>query len=298
MKVISGSSNPNLAQKIAKELDLTIVEIEIDKFKNQEKKIWIKENLEGENVCLVQSLSDPTDENIIELLLIIDALERAGARHVNLIIPWMGYSLQDKVFLPGQPISAKVIANLISNTYVKRAYLLDLHNPSIPGFFDTPTQHLEAMDLFVNHIHDNFNVKNTVVISPDFGGLKRSKVFADKLGVELLNINKSRDLETQKVTPINISGDVTRKICFVYDDVINTGSTVAETAKFLKSKGASEVHFVVTHGIFADNGLDKMNDESIDSIVITDSISHQSLPKKIKVLSCASIFVPHLKKWL
>ena len=149
---------------------------EITKFANGEKRIWIKENVSGSDVVLIQSLSYPVDENIIELLLLIDALERAGAKDVHLIIPWLGYSLQDKVFRPGEAIAAKVVANLISNSNVKRVYLLDVHNTSIPGFFSIPTSHLTAMDIFVTYVKNNFAGSDLIVASPDFGGLKRAQV--------------------------------------------------------------------------------------------------------------------------
>lgn len=298
MKLISGSSNKPLAEKIAKSLGIELVDVELSKFSNDEKQVLINDSLHGENVCLVQSFSNPVDENIIEFLLITDALERMGVRHVSLVLPWMGYSLQDKVFSPGNPISAKVVADLISNSYVKRTFLLELHNTSIPGFFSSPAHHNSAIDLFVNYAKENFDSENLVVVSPDFGGLKRARIFADKLGLELENIDKKRDLKTGEVTPLGISGDVKDKACLIYDDVINTGGTVVETAKYLKKAGATEVHFLVTHGLFAGKGLELMEEKSIDSVVITNSIYHPSLPKKIKVIDCSSLFAKNLKKWL
>lgn len=298
MKIISGTSNRALAQSIAKNLNIKLVDAEITKFKNGEKRVWIKENLHGENVVLVQSFSEPVDEYIIEFLLITDALERAGVRHVHLILPWMGYSLQDKLFRSGEPIAAKVIANLISNAYVKRAHLLDVHNTSIPGFFSIPTHHHSIMDMFKEYINKNLDVKNAIVVSPDFGGLKRARVLANELNLKLANVDKHRDLKTGKVTPMGISGNVEGKVCLIYDDIINTGSTVAEVARFLKEHGAKEVHFLVTHGIFAKNGLTMMNDESINSVIISNSILHKELPEKIVVLDAAKVFANALKTWM
>lgn len=298
MKIVSGTSNRSLALQIANNLNLKLVDTEITKFKNGEKRVWIKEDLNGENVVVVQSFSAPVDEYIIEFLLIADALERAGARHVNLVLPWMGYSLQDKLFRTGEPIAAKVIADLISNAYVKRVHLLDLHNTSIPGFFAIPTQHHSPMDLFKEYIEENLDIKKAIVVSPDFGGLKRARVFADILKLELANVDKHRDLNTGRVTPLGISGDVKNKVCLIYDDIINTGSTVVEVAKFLKQKGANEVHFLVTHGIFANNGLTMMTDESINSVIITNSIHHTQLPEKIKVIDTSKLFSDALKTWM
>ena len=191
-----------------------------------------------------------------------------------------------------------MIADLISNAYVKRVHLLDLHNTSIPGFFAIPTQHHSPMMLFKKYIKENLDIKNAIVVSPDFGGLKRARVFANELKLELANIDKHRDLNTGKVTPMGISGNVAGKICLIYDDIINTGSTVVEVARFLKERKAKEVHFLVTHGIFAQNGLTAMTDESINSVIITDSIAHQELPEKIIVLETADLFAKALKTWM
>jgi ribose-phosphate pyrophosphokinase len=298
MKIISGTSNKALALSIAQKLNSKLVDVEINQFKNGEKRVWIKENLNGENVVLIQSFSQPVDEYIIEFLLIADALERAGARHVSAVLPWLGYSLQDKLFRTGEPISAKVIANLVSKAYIKRVHLLDLHNTSIPGFFSIPTHHHTPLDMFSTYIQKNIDMKKAVVVSPDFGGIKRARTLAQNINLELINIDKHRDFKTGKVTPMGISGKVTDKICIIYDDLINTGSTVIEASKFLKLKGAKEVHFLASHGIFAQNGLDLMTDESIDSVVITNSIQHNQLTDKIKVLDITDVFVKALKTWM
>lgn len=298
MKLISGSSNLPLATKIAQYLDIEMVDLEITKFSNGEKRVWIKDHIAGENICFVQSFDQPVDENVVETLLITDALERAGARHVNFIIPWMGYSLQDKVFRDGEPIAARVIANIISNSYVKRVSLLDLHNSSIPGFFSIPTHHILALKPFTKYVETNFDLNEAIVVSPDFGGLKRARTFAETLSLELENIDKHRDLHTGKVTPKGLSGEVKDKICLIYDDVINTGGTVVETAKFLKEKGAKEVHFLVTHGLFAKNGLEKMADDSIDSVVITNSVYHDNLPNKIKIVDVAPVLGESIRTWI
>lgn len=298
MKLISGTSNLPLAQKIADQLGSPLIDIEISKFANGEKRVWIKDKIAGENVSLVQSFNIPVDENIIETLLIIDALERAGARNINLIIPWLGYSLQDKVFRDGEPIAARVVADLLSNSHAKRAVLLDLHNSSIPGFFSIPTQHQLVLSAFAEYVKESFNQTETIIVSPDFGGLKRARTFAELLGLDLENIDKHRDLTTGKVTPKGVTGDVEGKICIIYDDVINTGGTVVEVAKFLKEKGAKEVHFLVTHGLFAGDGLIKMEDSSIDSVVITNSIHHLNLPPKIRVIDVSKLLADSVKTWV
>jgi ribose-phosphate pyrophosphokinase len=300
MKIISGSSNPLLAKNIAKKLKLELIDVEISKFPNGEKRVWIKEPLKGQNIIVVQSFCEPVDENILELLLLIDALERAGARHVNLVLPWMGYSIQDKVFRMGEPLAAKVVASLVSHAYIKRGFLLDLHNSSIPGFFSIPTEHLSAIDLFVEYAKKNFALKNCIITSPDFGGLKRARSFAEKLGIDLTNIDKSRDLHTGRVEAKGMYGDVEGKVVLVFDDFINSGSTVEATAEILKENGAKEAHFFATHGLFANNGRDRVQNSMIDSVVITNSVPQEAentQQPKIKVVDVSPIFADALSAW-
>ncbi len=299
MKVLSGSTNPALAQAIASKLNLELVETEIGTFKNGEKRVWIKGQVKGDNVILVQDFADPSKQPIMEFLLLADALERLGARHVNLVMPWMGYSLQDKVFRDGEPISAKVVANLISNAFVKRVFVLDLHNSSTPGFFSIPTHHLSALELFREYAQSTFDHDQIVVVSPDFGGIKRARVLADSLGVELVNIDKHRNLETGEVTPVELhGGEVAGKIVLVFDDCINGGSTVVETARFLKEKGAAQVHFMVTHGPLVKGVAGTLQESAADSIVVTNSITQEVLPSKFKVLDVSDVFVEALRNWL
>lgn len=298
MKIISGSSNKSLSQKIAHRLNLDIVDVDISKFPNGEKRIWIKDRVRGENITLVESLSDPTDEHIIELLLMVDALERAGARHVNAIIPWMGYSIQDKVFREGEPLAAKVIASLISHGYIRRVFLLDLHNSSIPGFFSIPTHHLSAIQLFVDHSKKHFDLKNSIVASPDFGGLKRARIFAEMLDLDLTNIDKLRDLHTGKVEAVEVHGDVKGKEVLVFDDFINSGSTVESAAALLKKNGAKAVHFFATHGLFANNGQDRVQKSQVDTVVVTNSIDQPIEVPKLKVLDIGPTFADALSTWM
>jgi ribose-phosphate pyrophosphokinase len=298
MLLLSGSSNPTLAQAIARELDISQVAIEISHFANGEKRVWIQDSVQGQNVVLVQSFSAPTDEYIMETLLIVDALERQGVRHVNLVIPWMGYSLQDKVFRPGEPIAAKVVANLISHAHIKRAILFDLHNSSTPGFFSIPSHHVTAHQLFAEFVTTTIGLDNAVIASPDFGGLKRSRVFATALGLELVNIDKHRDLSTGEVSAMGMSGEVEGKKVLLYDDVIISGNTVAETAKLLVNEGASEVYFLSTHGVFTPGALEKLSASPLNQVVITNSISHEHLPEKIIQLDAAQLFADELRAWI
>lgn len=296
MKIIAGSSNQELAQNIANQLSVPMADVEISYFANQEKRVWVKDSVKGENIIVVQSFSHPTDEHIMEFLLLVDALERGEARHINAVIPWMGYSLQDKVFRAGEPIAAKVVADLISNSYIKRAFLLDLHNSSTPGFFSIPTQHLSALDLFAQYVKEALPLDQAIIASPDFGGLKRARVFAEKLGLDLVNIDKHRDLHTGEVSAMGINGEVSGKTVILFDDVINTGSTVVNAAEILKKNEASSVHFLATHGIFAQDGLQRIQDSLVDSVIITNSIVHDH-SDKLRVLDVAPVFANALSTW-
>lgn len=297
MKILSGSSNRPFAQAVAEKLGLTLTNVEISTFANGELRVWIKEPVKGENIILVQSFSHPTDEYIIECLLLIDALERMGARHVNVVIPWMGYSLQDKVFRDGEPIAAKVVANLISKTYVKRAFLLDLHNSSTPGFFEIPTEHLSALNVFAEYAEQNFDLSNFVIASPDFGGLKRARVFAERLDLDLINIDKHRNLHTGKVEAMGVSGEVEGKSVIIFDDLINSGSTVVSAAEILKQEGAKEVHFFATHGPLVPTAYHILEESLIDSVVVTNSINHHGHSGKVKTLDVSGLFANELATW-
>jgi len=305
MLIIAGSSNQSLAKNIVQSLqgrgeNAELLECQIGKHANGEKKIKIlnEDKVRGKRVSIVQSFSDPVDENIIETLLIADALERMGARSALIIIPWMGYSLQDKVFTAGEPISAKVVANVISNSFIKRVLLLDLHNSSIPGFFSVPTDHFFADQLFIEYLKKQQLLSNSVVVSPDFGGIKRARTFARKVDLALLNIDKNRDLTTGEVTANAIhGGSVAGKNVLLFDDVIVSGGTVIETAKLLKENGAEQIVFYATHGIFCNNALERIEASDIDKVVVTNSIEQKNKSKKLEVLNLSEIFAEELINW-
>lgn len=306
MHIIAGSSHPALAAELVTALQVNqpqtrLISCEIGKFANGEKRVFVADEalVRGQQVCLLQSFSAPVDEMIIETLLLVDALERLGAREVSLIVPWMGYSLQDKVFRPGEAIAAKVVADLLSHSFISRIFLLELHNTSIPGFFAKPTYHLSTSDLFENYLRANLDLSNTVIVSPDFGGLKRARYFAKRLDLPLLNIDKSRDLQSGVVTAHAIHGGFVRdKIVVLYDDVIVTGGTVAETSELLKTEGAKEIHFLATHGIFCNDGLAKISTSPLDRVVVSNSIYHQQTDPKLVSLSLAPLLADTLQDWI
>lgn len=294
MKLISGSSNPTLAKNLAQELDIEQVKVELSKFANDEKRVQLNDSVQGETVIVVQSFSQPVDEHIMEFLLLTDALERAGAKKVYAIIPWYGYSLQDKVFNDGEPLSAKVVANLISNSYTHRVFLLDVHNPSIAGFFSVPTHHLSALPLFQKYVEQNFALDQAVVASPDFGGLKKAAKLAKTLNLDLANIEKSRDLQTGKIIKMELHGEVKNKIVLVFDDVIVSGGTLIEATEVLKKAGAKEIHFLATHALLVNEAESKLQKSSLDSVIVSNSITQDNLPDKFKAVDCAPYFAQKL----
>ncbi len=286
MILISGQSNPQLSATVAQALNIEMADVSFGTFPNGEQRIQIHTSLVDQNVVIFQSFYNPVDTHLVELLLLIDAADRAGARKISVVLPWMGYSLQDKVFQSGQPLSARVVANLISSQRVNRVFLFDLHNISIVGFFSVPTRMISAHDLFVEYTKNHF--ENFVVVSPDFGGLKRAHVFADALGAPLATIDKDRDYTTGKVSMRGIGGaDLSGKTCILYDDIISTGGTVMAGAEFLKNAGAKEVHMLATHGLFAGDALENLTHSAIDSVVVTDSLLQQD-HSKVRVISAAA----------
>jgi ribose-phosphate pyrophosphokinase len=298
MKVIAGSSNQKLASAISTELDIPELRVDLHFFPNGEKQVCINDEIQGENVVLVQSFSRPVDEHIMETLLMIDALERLGARHVNVVIPWLGYSLQDKAFRMGEPISAAVIARLISHAHTKRAFLLDIHNSSTPGFFSIPTHHLSATDMFVTYVKTTFKNHDVAVASPDFGGLKRANSFANLLDTELIKIDKHRDLKSREIVKMGLSGDVRGKTIILLDDVIVSGSTAMKAATLLKEAGAEAIYFMATHGIFTDDSIQQLAASDLDGVVVTDSIAHPELPPEITQLPTGPLFAAALRSWV
>ena len=298
MKILAGSSHIQLATDLSHSLNAPMVNAEIRTFPNGEKYVRILDQVVGEDVVLVQSFNQPVDEHLIEFILLADALERGGAREVHAVIPWLGYSLQDKLFLSGEALSAKVCADLISNSYIKRVILLDLHNHSIPGFFSIPTQVLSSLELLAQQIEKTMDHSKLVVASPDFGGLKRAREFAKRLNAPLINIDKQRDLITGQVQATALHGDAHGKTVVVFDDCIVGGGTVAETAKVLKENGAESVTFVATHGLFVGDGQTIVQDSPVDSVLVTNSIKHDQLAAKITQISVADLFASSIKQWL
>jgi ribose-phosphate pyrophosphokinase len=298
MILLSGSSNIPFAKNVAKRMGLTLGDVELSTFKNGERRVYIKEKVKGHDVGLIQSFSEPSDAYIVEFALMTDALFRQGARRVFAVVPWFAYSLQDKVHRPGEPIASKVIASMLSSQSIYRFILMNLHNPSISGFFSVPSSVLSSDETFGDDIKA---IKGDVVIvSSDFGGLKRVGKVADMLHLPIANIDKVRDLSSGEVQARAVTGAaIEGKICVVLDDLINGGGTSVEAARILKENGAKEVKIYATHALLAGDASENLqNSEDIDEVVVTDTIdtSMKSFDK-LRVVSVADVFADELTQW-
>lgn len=299
MIVLSGSSHPVFGRQLAAQLSVSFGNIELGSFPNGERRVWIQTPVINDDVILVQSFSTPVDTHILEFSLLADAAERAGAKSITAVIPWMGYSLQDKVFRQGEPIAARVIADIVSGSRINRVMVMDLHSNSVAGFFSVPTTVLSSWDLFVDDVKKYHGKEESVVVSPDFGGLKRAHVFAERLGVPLANIDKARDLHTGKVQAKFMVGEVKGKICLVVDDVINTGSTVVETARLLKEHGAKKVVFYSTHALLAGSASTLLQESDVDEVVVGDTVAvGDKAFTKLRVLSVVPVFSNAIRKMM
>lgn len=291
MKLLACNSNPTLSQEIAKYLGVKLVDAEIKTFADNEVFVDIKENVRGEDIFVVQSTSRPANDNIMELLITIDALRRASARRITAVIPYFGYARQDRKVAPRTPISAKLVANLITSAGVDRVLTLDLHAGQIQGFFDIPLDNLYAAPVFVRHIKENFNNENLVIVSPDVGGLVRARVIASKINVDLAIVDKRRPRAGVSEV-MNIIGDVEGKNCIIVDDMVDSGGTLCNAADALIAKGAVSVSAYITHGVLSGRANDRIANSSLKNLVITNSIepAKETLEvKNIKIINIASL---------
>ncbi len=289
IKLISGTNSRKLLEEISKYLGIQICDYEVTRFKDGEIRVHVKESVRGHDVFIIQSTEPPAD-NLLELLLLVDAVSRASAKRITAVIPYFGYARQDRKDQPRVPISAKLIANLIQVAGTSRVLSLDLHADQIQGFFDIPVDNLYATPVFKDYFNTLDSARD-IVVAPDVGATKRARAFARRLGdVPIALIDKRRP-EPNKAEIVNIVGDVKGKRCLLVDDIIDTGNTLVEAARALIESGASEVKAVATHALFSDNCLEKLQSSEIAEIVITNSIPKVCELKhnKIRVLSVAPL---------
>jgi ribose-phosphate pyrophosphokinase len=289
LKIFSGNANRRLAMDICNELGAPLGEALVGTFKNGETRVKIEEHVRGADVFVIQPTSEPTDHHIIELLIMIDALRRASADRITAVIPYYAYAKQEKKTSGREPISSKLVANLIVTAGADRVLAVDLHAPAIQGFFDIPVDHLTAEKLLANYIR-KMRLENAVIVSPDIGGAKRAGSIARLLDLPIAFVYKRRPKD-DVVAEQRVVGDVAGMNAVVVDDLISTGGTLVGVSHALKAEGARSVRVLATHGIFAGNAVEKLIDSPIDEIVTTDSVPQPGGERhpKLKVLSVAPL---------
>jgi|TARA_B110000211_G_scaffold178997_1_gene202390 ribose-phosphate pyrophosphokinase len=298
MKILSGTSNPRLSKEISKKLKLKLINTNIKRFADGEIYIEINENIRGNSVFVIQSTSTPANDNLMELLLCIDALRRSSAKNITAVIPYFGYARQDRKVAPRTSISAKVVSNLITNAGANRIVTVDLHAGQIQGFFDIPVDNLFTTPLFARYIKKKFKTKNLVCVSPDVGGVQRTRGLATKIKADLAIIDKRRP-EPGKSEVMNIIGEVKGKTCIIVDDIIDSGGTIVNAVAALKMAGATDVYVFITHAVLSGEAATKIKNSKIKKLIITDTIDNSSKLKnnsKIEVISIAPLMAEAISR--
>ena len=290
MKILTGNSNKQLSSKISKNLKNKLVNTSIRKFADGEIYIEINENIRGNSIFIIQSISSPANDNLMELLLCIDALKRSSAKNITAVIPYFGYARQDRKVVPRTSISAKLVSNLITNAGADRVVTVDLHAGQIQGFFDIPVDNLFATPIFAKHIKKRIKTKNIICVAPDVGGVERARALGKKLDVGLAIVDKRRP-SPGKSQVMNVIGNVKNKICILTDDIIDSGGTIVNAADALIKRGAKEVHVYATHGVFSGEAVKKIKNSKIKNLVITDSIDSSDKLKKVRNIEVLSISI-------
>ena len=285
IKLFALSANEPLAKEISIHLGISLAECEVKRFADGEINIQIKETVRGHDVFVVQTTSNPVNEHLMELLIMCDALKRASAKSINLIIPYYGYSRQDRKSRSREPITAKLCADLLQTAGATRVIAMDLHAPQIQGFFNIPIDNFMGLPIIVNYLLEK-KFKDIVVVSPDHGGAVRAREFAKVLGSTIAIIDKRRP-EPNKAEVMNIIGDVAGKTCIIVDDIVDTAGTLAVASKALMDAGATEVYAACTHGLLSGNAVEKIDNSPIKEMIITNTVllPEEKRSPKIKVLS-------------
>ncbi len=291
MKLVTGNSNRPLAEAVAKYLKLRLADCEVRTFSDNEVFVEIRENVRGEDVFVLQSTSYPANDNLMELLILLDALRRSSARRVTAVIPYYGYARQDRRSSGRTPISAKLVANLITEAGANRVLTLDLHAGQIQGFFDIPTDNLFGAPVMVRDIRENFDIDSLLIVSPDVGGVVRARNIATRLDVPLAIVDKRRP-RAGLAEVMNIIGDISGHSCVLIDDIVDSGGTLIGAADALLDAGARDVYAYITHGVLSNNAAEHVGESRIKQLVITDSIPETELVSKtgnIRVLPIAPL---------
>ena len=298
MKVLAGTSNPKLCKNIARNLKLKLVNTNIKRFADDEIYVEINENIRGNSIFVIQSTSNPANDNLMELLICIDALKRSSAKNITAVIPYFGYARQDRKVAPRTAISAKLVSDLITHAGANRILSVDLHAGQIQGFFDIPVDNLFATPIFARHIKKNINLNNLICVAPDVGGVERTRSLSRRLNTSIAIIDKRRP-SPGKSEVMNIVGNVKNKNCIIIDDIIDSGGTIVNAAKALKEKGAKDVYVYITHAVLSGSAVDKIEKSQIKKLITTDTIDNQKKiknSKKIEIISIAPMISEAMKR--
>ena len=290
-RIVAGNSNKPLAEAVGAYLKMGLIKGQVKRFADMEVFVEIQENVRGQDMFVLQSTSFPANDNLMELLILIDALKRSSARRITAVIPYYGYARQDRKPGPRTPISAKLVANLIERAGADRVLTLDLHAGQIQGFFDIPTDNLFAAPVMVRDIQEKMSTSNLIVVSPDVGGVVRARALAKRIGVPIAICDKRREKPGESEV-MNVIGDVRGKACVLIDDIVDSGGTLCNAAEALKKNGATEVSAYITHGVLSGGAVSRVQNSSLKSLVITDSIQPSAAvltARNIRVLSIAPL---------
>ncbi len=296
LEIVSGNANVELAEEICQELGKKLGGMMVGRFSEGEIRIKIEENVRGKDVFIIQPTCPPPNENLMELLVILDALKRASAGRITAVIPYFGYARQDRKDQPRVPITAKLVANLLTVAGADRILTMDLHAGQIQGFFDIPLDHLFAINVFVDYI-EKLKLGDFVVVSPDVGGIKTARAYAKRLGAGLAIVDKRR-ISPEKAEAMNILGEVSGKNAVLVDDLIATGGSLLEAAAALEKAGVKKIYAAVVHGVLSGNAIKNVENSLLEGLIITNTIplpNHKKHPK-IKVLSVAPLLAEAIKR--
>ena len=289
LKIISGNANIELAKQIVQKLGVELSEAKVGHFSDGEIQVKIVDNVRGADCYIIQPTCSPVNENLMELLIITDALKRASARRITAVMPYYGYGRQDRKAEPRVPITARLVANLLATSGITRVLTMDLHAGQIQGFFDIPVDHLYGTPVILNYFQEK-KFSDTVIVSPDAGGVERARSFAKHFNADLAIVDKRRPRPNEAAI-MNIIGEVKDKTCIILDDLVDTAGTLTKVAEAIKAKGAARVFATASHGVLSGAAKQKIQDSCIEELVITDSIplAQNGPTEKIVVLSIASI---------
>jgi len=292
--ILSGTSNPELSKEISQNLGVNLAEISIERFADGEINVKVLTNVRGKDVFLIQSTCPPVNDNLMELLIVIDALRRASAKRITAVIPYYGYARQDRKVEPRVPITAKLVANLLVAAGANRVLSLELHAGQIQGFFDIPVDNLYSSVIFVEKFK-TIKLEEPVVVSPDAGGVDRARALAKHLNADLALVDKRRPAPN-KAKVFNIIGEVGGKNCLIYDDIVDTAGTATEVAKALHKNGAKRIFLLATHPVLSGDAQEKIENSPLEKVIVTNSIPLKKASEKIEVLSVGKLFASAIER--